>query len=56
LSPTSKDRLGVGNVVTDEPGIYFVGYGGFRIEDTVLVQKGQGEKFTKAPYTLEAEA
>ena len=56
LGPTSKDRLGVGNVVTDEPGIYFVGYGGFRIEDTVLVQKGQGEKFTKAPYTLEAEA
>jgi Xaa-Pro aminopeptidase len=56
LRPNSKDRLAVGNVVTDEPGIYFLGYGGFRIEDTVLVQKGQGEKLTKAPYTLEAEA
>ena len=56
LSPSSKDKLEVGNVVTDEPGIYFVGYAGFRIEDTVLVLKGQGEKFTKAPYTLEAEA
>jgi Xaa-Pro aminopeptidase len=56
LGPSSKDRLAVGNVVTDEPGIYLVGYAGFRIEDTVLVQKGQGEKFTKAPYTLEAEA
>jgi Xaa-Pro aminopeptidase len=55
LGPNSKDRLEVGNVVTDEPGIYFVGYGGFRIEDTVVVQKGEGEKLTKAPYTLEAE-
>jgi Xaa-Pro aminopeptidase len=56
LGPSSKDKLEVGNVVTDEPGIYFVGYAGFRIEDTVLVRKGQGEMFTKGPYTLEAEA
>jgi len=55
LSSESKDRLTVGNVVTDEPGIYFVGFGGFRIEDTVLVQKRKGEKFTSGPYTLEAE-
>lgn len=55
LRPNSKDKLVIGNVVTDEPGIYFPGFGGFRIEDTVLVQKGRGEKLTKGPYTLEAE-
>jgi Xaa-Pro aminopeptidase len=55
LSPESKDKLMIGNVVTLEPGIYIVGFGGFRIEDTVLVQKGKAEKFTKGPYVLEAE-
>jgi Xaa-Pro aminopeptidase len=55
LSPESKDKLMIGNVVTLEPGIYIVGFGGFRIEDTVLVQKGKAEKFTKGPYTLETE-
>jgi len=53
LNPTSKDKLAVGNVVTIEPGIYIVGFGGIRIEDTVLVQKRKAEKFTKGPYTLE---
>jgi Xaa-Pro aminopeptidase len=55
LSPESKDKLTIGNVVTNEPGIYIVGFGGFRIEDTVLVKKGKAEKFTKGPYALEAE-
>ena len=55
LSPESKDKLMIGNVVTLEPGIYIVGFGGFRIEDTVLVQKGKAEKFTKGHYALEAE-
>ena len=55
LSPESKDKLMIGNVVTLEPGIYILGFGGFRIEDTVLVQMGKAEKFTKGPYTLEAE-
>ena len=39
LSPDSKDILTTGNVVTDEPGIYMPGYGGVRIEDTVLVNQ-----------------
>ena len=39
LSPDSKDILAAGNVVTDEPGIYVPGFGGVRIEDTVLVTK-----------------
>jgi Xaa-Pro aminopeptidase len=45
----------VGNVMTVEPGIYLVGYGGIRIEDTVLVQKNGAEKLTSGPYTLSKE-
>jgi Xaa-Pro aminopeptidase len=52
LSPESKEVLAVGNVVTVEPGIYLVGYGGIRIEDTVLVQRSGAEKLTKGPYAL----
>jgi Xaa-Pro aminopeptidase len=55
LAATSKDRLVVGNVVTNEPGMYIPNFGGIRIEDTVLVQEGKAEKLTKGPYTLEAE-
>ena len=55
LGPDSKETLAVGNVVTDEPGIYLVGYGGVRIEDTVLVQKDGVEKLTVGPYSLSAE-
>jgi len=52
LNAVSKDVLKAGNVVTDEPGIYVVGYGGVRIEDTVLVRKDGAERLTKAPYNL----
>jgi len=55
LSPESKDVLAVGNVVTAEPGIYLVGYGGVRIEDTVLVQKNGAQKLTNGPYALGLE-
>jgi Xaa-Pro dipeptidase len=50
LSPDSKDVLAVGNVVTVEPGVYIVGYGGIRIEDTVLVQRKDAEKLTNGLY------
>ncbi|HKZ88559.1 MAG TPA: Xaa-Pro peptidase family protein [Candidatus Bathyarchaeia archaeon] len=52
LSQTNKDLLAAGNVVTDEPGIYIAGYGGVRIEDTVLVQKNGAEKLTRGSYSL----
>ena len=52
LNPTSKDVLKAGNVVTDEPGIYIVGLGGFRIEDTVLVKKDKAERLTEGLYVL----
>jgi Xaa-Pro aminopeptidase len=55
LSPDSEDVLAVGNVVTVEPGVYLVGYGGIRIEDTALVQKNGAEKLTHGPYTLGEE-
>jgi len=53
LSQQSKDRLMIGNVVTVEPGIYIVGFGGIRIEDTILVKERGSEKFTDGFYTLE---
>jgi Xaa-Pro aminopeptidase len=55
LSPDSKDVLAVGNVVTVEPGIYLVGYGGIRIEDTVLVQRNGAKKLTNGTYALGEE-
>ena len=54
LNPESKEKLTVGNVITIEPGIYIPGFGGFRIEDTLIVKEHKAEKFTKGPYTLEA--
>jgi Xaa-Pro aminopeptidase len=36
-SPVSTQELAVGDVVTVEPGLYRVGFGGFRIEDLVEV-------------------
>ncbi len=52
LGPESKEILKAGNVITVEPGIYIKDFGGFRIEDTVLVHEDKGEKLTKSPYEL----
>jgi Xaa-Pro aminopeptidase len=54
LNVDSKDKLSENNVVTLEPGIYLPGYGGVRVEDTVLVEKGGAEKLTKGFYSLSA--
>lgn len=38
-------------VFTVEPGIYVSGWGGVRIEDTVLIEKGRARALTRAPKT-----
>jgi len=55
LNQQTKDSLITGNVLTIEPGIYLPGFGGVRIEDTVLVQKNCAEKLTNGPYSLNRE-
>lgn len=39
FKPKSKDILPIGVVMTVEPGLYFEGFGGVRIEDMVLIKK-----------------
>ena len=47
LAPGSQDILKAGMVVTVEPGLYYPGRWGIRIEDTVFVKKNSCEKITK---------
>jgi Xaa-Pro aminopeptidase len=49
LSPLSKDTLEARMVVTVEPGVYFAGFGGVRIEDDVIVTETGCETITGFP-------
>jgi Xaa-Pro aminopeptidase len=51
LGKRSKTPVRFGSVVTIEPGIYLEGFGGIRIEDTVLVGAGGPEILTPASKT-----
>lgn len=49
-----SEKFQVGDVVAVEPGLYFEGVGGVRLEDTVLVTEDGVEHFTDPyPYQLE---
>lgn len=52
LSPKSEQILSVGNVVTDEPGIYIDGEFGVRIEDMLLVTENGALNLTNYPKNL----
>jgi Xaa-Pro aminopeptidase len=51
LRPTAEGALEPGHVVTVEPGVYLPGRGGIRIEDLVIITKGEPEVLT--PFTKE---
>lgn len=49
LGPNSTDILKTGMVFTIEPGVYFSGWGGIRIEDTVVLQENGVRSLTRTP-------
>ncbi len=52
LSPTSKEILNVGNIITAEPGIYIEGKFGVRIEDMLLVTENGARNLTNSKKNL----
>jgi Xaa-Pro aminopeptidase len=48
LGPNSPDKLVDGMIFTIEPGIYLDGWGGVRIEDLVVMEKGKVREISKA--------
>jgi Xaa-Pro aminopeptidase len=52
LRHTVTTPLAEGDVVTVEPGLYLLGMGGVRVEDTGMVTKGGFENFTTLTRSL----
>lgn len=52
LNPKSENKLKKGMVFTVEPGIYLPGWGGVRIEDLLVWEKGGIKNITKSPKKL----
>jgi Xaa-Pro aminopeptidase len=53
VGANSKDRLLSGHVVTVEPGLYYPGIGGIRLEDIALVTNNGPRNLTKFEKVLE---
>lgn len=51
ISPRG-DVLAAGQVVTVEPGLYYPGLGGVRLEDMVVVREGHADNLTRYPRHL----
>jgi len=53
VGPRSTDILQDGMVFSVEPGIYLPGWGGIRIEDTVVMENGRVRRLTQSPKMLQ---
>lgn len=53
LGRSGGEPLVAGDVLAIEPGLYRPGFGGLRVEDTILVTADGGVPFTTYPYDLE---
>jgi Xaa-Pro aminopeptidase len=53
ISARPTPRLRAGHVVTVEPGLYYLGIGGVRIEDVALVTPSGSRNLTRVPKFLE---
>lgn len=53
INARQATRLRTGHVVTVEPGLYYTGMGGVRLEDVVLVSKSGCTNLVKIPKVLE---
>jgi len=53
LRQTAEDALAEGDVVTVEPGLYLVGLGGVRVEDTGMVTGNGFQNFTTLTRSLD---
>ena len=54
FKPKSEDIIPAGCVMTVEPGLYFKGFGGVRIEDMILIAEDGYLNLTNAPKDLES--
>jgi Xaa-Pro aminopeptidase len=53
ISPRGREPLKAGHTVTVEPGLYYSGVGGVRIEDLVVVTRTGNRNLTRFPKNLE---